>query len=242
MKPDHRLPSPLATSSAFRPDISRASSASSQTSNSLLAQHAFQERVPSFSAGSDQGRTTLPGLSQIAALAATPQHRLVRTRKDVPGQEADTPFQIIFGHSCSYGLPSDTVTHPNTRHSRQRSGKCGTQCYERLATSSGASPRPSSRQSWRRPRNLPSATFMFLSIKTSPVFYTNISHLGASWLRPYLRARLIRYRSNSPSVRIVRHQRRHYGDATSKVQSFAMPAVSSSNCTVDLDRSVSRQM
>ena len=70
MKPDHRLPSPLPPSSAFRPDLSRASSTSSQASNGYFTQPAIHDRAVSLSIP-DQNKTTLPGLSQIAGLAAS---------------------------------------------------------------------------------------------------------------------------------------------------------------------------
>jgi hypothetical protein len=70
MKPDHRLPSPLPPSSAFRPDLSRASSTSSQASNGYFTQPQIHDRASSLSV-QDHNKTTLPGLSQITGLAAS---------------------------------------------------------------------------------------------------------------------------------------------------------------------------
>lgn len=92
---DHRIPSPLPLPQGpmFLKDLSRSSSASTQSSSNMFQQPQFHTRMASLSAGRveeynrqqhqphqhHQSRSTLPGLTTLASLATTrePQMRYV---------------------------------------------------------------------------------------------------------------------------------------------------------------------
>lgn len=108
---DHRIPSPLPLPPGpmFLKDLSRSSSASTQSSSNMFQQPQFHTGMTSLSAGRIEeynrqqqqarhhSRSTLPGLTTLASLAATTREPQMRFVKQVSDHfKTDKEMQILF--------------------------------------------------------------------------------------------------------------------------------------------------